>query len=135
MSSYSLDNNDQVDENAIHDLFAEIRSRSIFVVIFNAMAKTIHENAVEHGWWESERNAGEAIALMHSELSEALEAAREGNPPDEHLPQFDSMTVELADTIIRIMDFAQGMGLPLGEALEAKVAFNRTRPHKHNKEF
>lgn len=42
----------------------------------NELAKEIHQNAVEHGWWEEERSFGEIVALCHSELSEALEQAQ-----------------------------------------------------------
>ena len=96
----------------------------------------VHGNAVAHGWWEDsgERNVGEAIALMHSELSEALEAARAGYPVDNKVP-FDNFTVELADCVIRIFDLAGGMELPLVEALLAKHEYNQTRPHKHGKVF
>lgn len=96
----------------------------------------IHGNALAHGWWEDggDRNIGEAVALMHSELSEALEAARSGFPADTKIP-YDNFTVELADCIIRIFDLAGGMRLNLAEALLAKHEFNKSRPFKHGKQF
>ena len=103
--------------------------------IIDDLADEIWQNNVAQGFWQKPLEVGTRIALMHSELSEALEADRKGNPPDKHLPEFDSITVELADTIIRILDFAGGYDLPIGEALVKKLEFNKTRPHKHGKSF
>ena len=50
-----------------------------FKSAFQIIQSDIHETAKSKGWWDSERNDGELIALMHSELSEALEALRNGN--------------------------------------------------------
>jgi NTP pyrophosphatase (non-canonical NTP hydrolase) len=85
------------------------------------------------GFWESD-NTGEKIALMHSELSEALEADRK-NLDAEHIPSFTGVEEELADVIIRILDFAGHHQLRLGEALSAKIAYNLTRPFKHGKAY
>ena len=50
---------------------------------------------------------------------------------DEHLPEFRSIEVELADAVIRIMDYAQRYGYRVPEALAAKAAYNKTRPRMH----
>ncbi len=102
-----------------------------FVGHYNALAKDVNQNAVSKGWWDDERNDGEMICLMHSELSEALEGLRHGDPPDDHIPEFRSSEAELADVVIRIMDYGAARGLRIAEAIIAKTEYNKTRPHKH----
>ncbi len=74
------------------------------------------------------------ICLQHSELSEALEADRK-DLMDDKLPHRLGLEVELADTFIRICDMAGGLSMDLGGAVEEKLAYNTTRPYKHNKQY
>lgn len=95
-----------------------------------------HQNARAKGWHDTPREDGTMIALMHSELSEALEAMRRGNPASKKIPAFSHVEEELADVVIRIMDFAGLHGLDLGGAIEAKMAMNEGRSYRHGgKEF
>jgi len=110
--------------------------RELWVSLTNELARDIHRNAVEHGFWPPEgRNNGEAIALMHSELSEALEALRDGNPKSVKAPGYSQLEEELADVIVRVLDFAGGLELDVAGALLAKMQYNAGRPPKHGRQF
>lgn len=98
----------------------------------NQLQALISTFMTAQGFWESD-NTAEKIALMHSELSEAMEAHRKQIRSDDKIPQFDGVTAELADTVIRIFDFAGHHRLALGEAIIAKMLVNVDRPYKHNK--
>ena len=109
--------------------------RSGQITAINRLADEIHEMATVKGHWDGNKNVGEKIALMHSELSEALEGSRRGNPPDEHCPLFSSMEIEFADCVIRILDFGVEYNLDVAQAMAAKMKFNATRPYRHGKKF
>lgn len=102
-----------------------------FIQAFQAIQEYVHTNARYHGWWDTTRNDGELIALMHSELSEALEALRKDIQNDDHIPDYSGVEAELADVIIRIMDFAAARGFRVAQAVVAKHRYNLNRPHRH----
>lgn len=98
-----------------------------FINEFRTVQQAVHVNAIKKGFWDDkfriETLAGNVdndkrreaaalhnnlamIALVISELSEACEALRHGNPPDDHIPEFSGAEAEFADAIIRMMDLA-----------------------------
>ena len=121
----------------------------------NEYAQKIHQNAVEHGWWDKSRSFGDIVALRHSELSEALEEYRAGRPmewkgcnadedfcdatkcPNENKDGFceyrkpEGIAVEMADCLIRPLDWFGKEGLDADRIVREKMAYNEARPYRH----
>lgn len=106
--------------------------------------------AKDHGFTDA--SIGEDIALIHSELSEALEEHRKGresewiwyenefggpaewrDPITERLNKPCGIPIEMADAIIRILHFCGKHDIDIGRAVLEKIEYNKTRPYKHNK--
>lgn len=103
---------------------AALREEREFIRSLRKIQKECHSIAKSHGWWDKRRTFGDCIALIHSELSEALDAYRH-DEGDAHIKE------ELADAIIRILDFAEKKNYDLGVAIITKMDKNRNRPYRH----
>lgn len=90
------------------------------------LQQQIHAQNVEAGWWDEPREKGTLLCLVHSEISEAMEGERKGLM-DDHLPHRPMAEVELADAMIRIMDYAGAFGYDLEGAIAEKLEYNRHR--------
>lgn len=109
----------------------------------------IHQNNVSKGFWEDKetKNVGEVLMLINTELCEALEAHRKGKFThdlfkgsshtiiafEENIK--DTFEDEIADTVIRLFDLAEGFGIDLEWHIRSKMNYNKTRPYKHGKKY
>lgn len=106
---------------------------SIYADDFNALSDVIHRLNNHAGWWHDietgkpkDRNVGELLMLIVSEIGEAMEADRK-DLMDDKLPHRKGLEVELADAMIRILDFAGAAGMDIGGAIVEKLEFNLKR--------
>ena len=74
-----------------------------------ALQTEIHSENVKAGWWDNPRSMATLCNLFHSELSEAMEGVRK-NLPDDKLPHHEMFKVEIADYVIRVLDYLGYVG-------------------------
>jgi NTP pyrophosphatase (non-canonical NTP hydrolase) len=91
--------------------------------MINQLVNQAFETAISKGWHDEPRETGTLLALIHSEVSEALEADRRGNE--------EQLAEELADVCIRVFDFCGAKDIDLQAAILKKMEYNKSRPHKH----
>ena len=105
--------------------------------MLNQLSQECHQENLH--WWtdpatglRKERNKGEMLMLMVSELSECMEGERK-NLMDTHLTHRKMAEVELADVLIRLFDYAGAYGFDLDGAVAEKRHYNAHRAdHKPN---
>jgi len=130
--------------------------------MLNKLATEIHENTKSKGFFDSEKNIGEMLCLIHSEVSEALEADRKNhyckisasmlagladkdygisfNDEKRSSEHFESLVKntfedELADVVIRVLDLCAFKGIDIESHIKAKIRYNSGRQHKHGKKY
>ena len=137
-------------------------TNTVLVAGLNESAKIIFQNNKEKGFWDNERNVGELLMLITSELGEAMEAHRKGHfakmdvyetTKEKHFANVDtsaknviatttfqscikdSFEDEIADAVIRLLDLSAGLGIDLEKHINLKVQYNKSRERLHGKSY
>jgi len=90
------------------------------------LSADIHQNNIDAGWWDKPREDGTLLMLMVSEIAEAMEGLRK-DLMDDKLSHYKMVDVELADALIRILDYCGSRDIDIGQIVAEKRAFNFTR--------
>lgn len=111
------------------------------MTIADLMAKS-HATARDKGWWDMPRGLDQCLLLAHCEISEAVEALRDGGDVSRAMKSIEfedteagpkpvGFASEIADVFIRLADACAHFGVPLAEAIALKMAYNDGRPYRH----
>jgi NTP pyrophosphatase (non-canonical NTP hydrolase) len=108
-------------------------SAAIFLETVANLQRNVHQNSKNKGFWSEGENSSVPVklALIHSEVSEALEAYRVGNPASQKIPDHSQIGEEMADVLIRCLDLCEYLGIDLARAVLDKANYNENRPYKH----
>jgi len=100
----------------------------------NVIAVDIYLQNKAKGFWDAERNVGEMLMLVTSELAEALEFHRKGKfvEGDQWKDTFEE---EIADAFIRLFDLCGGLDIDIAKMIQLKLEYNKQRPYKHGKKY
>lgn len=95
----------------------------------NVLANDIHDDSVSAGWWDDGEDKyvlATKLMLVVSEVAEAMEGLRK-DQWDDHLPHRKMVEVEVADALIRLLDFSSALNMDIGSAVMEKLEYNRNR--------
>lgn len=144
----------QLREKFNMNITTETDTRGIHTAHLTPLSEDVYLANKAKGFWDGERNKGELLMLVTSELAEALEADRKGNYANASLlnslfnvddnERFkedfgrlvkDTFEDEVSDAVIRLFDLCGGLGIDLGKHVELKLRYNSLRGNKHGKRY
>ena len=109
-------------------LFEELAIDDLRLML-NVLSGEIHDDAVSAGWWDDGDDKyvlATKLMLVVSEVAEAMEGLRK-DLVDDHLSNRAMVEVEVADALIRLLDFAGALSMDIGGAVMEKLEYNRNR--------